>query len=298
MENHNEAVSAPTSDVAKEAIANLQKEGFELGSNPIEENEFGQVVETKIPKEEPKKEETKSEPKKEEKTEKPAKEPSKTETWRVRVQENKWEKEKEEMQNEFKTQVAELQQKVEELSKSKMTVSEKAEIADEIEEIAKEFGLDDANKNLIKKLEQSILKKVSLPKEVAAKIEGFESERIAINQEKQFNSEFETDVLPLIRAEYPNISDSSLSEVKAKILETAFREEYLKVPLKKIFKAEQDELGISEVPHKKGLETSKSGQNRATETVDFDKMDEETFLGLPADKKLEFSKYQSSKKWR
>lgn len=290
MENKDIEGVGPVSDIAKQALEELKSEGFEIGEKKEEE----------APKEEPKEEapEEKEEPK-EAKEEKIDRKPAQIPAWKAKIEEKRWAKEKEEMETNFKSEISNLQKKVEELSSSKdMTKAEKAEIADEIEELAKEFGLDDANKNLIKKLEKVILGKIKLPEGLTEKVTELEREKEAIKQEKAYNADFASEILPLVKAEHPNISDDKLSEIKSKLMDLAFTEEYSKLSLKKIFRAEYDVFDLKESPKRVSGETGKSGQQRNTGTIDYDKMDESTFAKLTPEEVLEFSKRKSENGWK
>jgi len=287
----------PVSETTKQVLEDLQKQGMSLGEG-TEVDEIGEIVDKKpVEKIEAVVEKTEvvEETKEVKPDEKIDRKPSLTPTWKLKMEEKRWEKEKEEMKSDFDNQMSTLQKKVEELSSDKnMSASEKSEITDEIESIANEFGLDDANRSLIKKLEKAILSKVKIPDNISKKVEELENEKLILAQQKQFDSEYSGDILPFINEKYPNITKDSLSEIKSKLEELAYDERYLRIPLKKIFKAEMDDFSFSENPNKQGVESGKSGQNRS-EAIDFDRMDEDTFSKLTPDQQLEFSKQMAKK---
>ena len=90
------------------------------------------------------------------------------------------------------------------------------------------------------------------------------------------------------------LSDAELSGVKTKLKDLAFTEQYAKVPLSKIFRAEEDEFGLS--AHKRSSEGS-GAKIRQNTVVDYDNMDEETFAKLTPEQVDEFTKRQASGGW-
>jgi hypothetical protein len=80
-------------------------------------------------------------------------------------------------------------------------------------------------------------------------------------------------------------------------MEMAFTEEYAKLSLKKIFRAEYDVFEIKDSTRKVSGETGKSGQNRSSGEIDYDNMDEAKFAKLTPEEVEEFTKRKSANKW-
>lgn len=287
-----EGVSSPVSDTTKQVLESLKAEGHEIEENrPAQFGDDEQVIETEI---EAKKEEPTPEPapevKPEEKQAKPEREHSFVPAWKLKVAEDQ--KAKAEARHQ------EALAEIERLSrKTEMTHSEKQDLSDEISSLADEYGVD---KGFLSRLEKSILAKSSTPKEITEKLKELDVIKAEINkkhEETAYSQEFDKDIIPLIRAENPEISESALSQIKDILKTYAYSEEYGKLPLSKIYKAEREGLPIpAPAPRKKSAESSRSGTIRANDDIDFDNMTEEQFKNLPGEKMLEFARYKAGRK--
>lgn len=261
MSIENEGLPTPGS-IEAQALAELAKEGHEIsGEKP--------AVDTP-PKEEPKKEETlKEEPKKEEPNieDKPSvdRKPHMVETWKLRVAEEQ----KESMAKEL----ADLRSKVDEMSKKgPIDQTKKVELADDIEAVIKKAEEAGTDGTLLRELANSIINKVKPATDVLTKLQ---EERELEKQLDSYEKEFDSDVLPLVK-EY-NLSDDALSKIRKDLRDVAFSDTYAKVPLKEIFKIKADAFDLK--TPKRSSET-KSVKTRASDVVDLEEIDEDTFKNL------------------
>lgn len=141
-----------------------------------------------------------------------------------------------------------------------------------------------------------------LPKDVEAKLakldELSQQHQEAVD-EQTFSREFDKDVLPLLTAEYPDLSPKQLDKLKRRVHSIAFTEDYAKTPLSVIYKGLDEFRGVVKAP-KTTAEHGKPGSEQVKDVLDVDfenvseedvsKMDEATF-----DKFLEYKRKRKSK---
>jgi hypothetical protein len=292
MANEIEGVSGPVSDTTRQALESLKAEGHTIDESlpakfgddeEVIENEKEEEAPQATPEKEPEPEAPKEQPKQE-------REHSYVPAWKLKVAEDQKAK--------AEARYQEAQGEIERLSrKPEMTNSDKENLGDALEALGDEFGVD---KNFLAKLEKAIVSKTSIPKDISEKLKELDvikQDRAKEYQENSYLKEFESDVLPIIKAENPNISETALSQIKDNLKKYAFSEEYAKLPLNKVFKVEKETLGIPvATPHKKTVESSRSGTTRATTTIDFDDMSEEQFKTLAPEQMLEFAKYKAGRR--
>lgn len=302
MENKPEGGQGPVSEISKQVLADLQSQGHEIAKDTeMREDEDGQVKDREIEKPapviEPKKEvdnkEDNGEDDEEDATkpdEKPNRESKFIPAYKYEIIKNQ--------KASTEKQLAEANAKIEELSKQKpseLSNSEKKELGDAYKVIAEKHNVDP---ELLKDLKNLLASEISTPAEVMEKLK--ELDTIKADRAKEFadnayNKEFDKDILPLLKAEYPDISDETLSSIKNDLKTIAFTEEYGKLPLNKVFMAEKSSFKIVSNPKRKSSETVRPGASRSIETIDYDNMDENTFNSLPPAKQLEFSRAMASK---
>lgn len=287
MTKENEGV-APKSET-EEALAELQKEGYEVeGQQPADNPEGEEKSDPVPPKEESKPEDKPKEetPREETPEDKPKVErkPLMVEAWKLKVAEDQ--------KAGLEKSLAEVQTKLDELSKQKGPVSEaqKTDIADDIKAISEEYGVDP---DFTQKITDTILKKALPSAEVAKTLEQIQEERELEKQDNLFNKEFENDVLPLVKEH--NLPDQALSQLKKSLKDLAFSETYAKVPLKEIFKLKEDTFDL------KGPKKSAEGKGvkARPEIVDLDNVSEEQFAQMSPEQVEEFmNKKQSTGGWQ
>lgn len=278
----------PVSEATKQALEELRAEGAETTED--EETEVEEAKPEAKKTEDTEKVETKEPEKPDTEDKKPEREHSFVPAWKLKVAEDQKAK--------AEARYQEAQSEIERLSrKPEMTKTEKEDLGDALEALGDEFGVD---KNFLAKLEKAIVSKTSMPKDIAEKLKELDvikQDRAKEYQDNSYSKEFENDILPLIRAENPNISESALSKIKDNLKKCAFSEEYAKLPLAKVYKVEKEELGLPvATPHKKSVESSRSGTTRTQDDVDFNNMSEDTFKNLSDDQLEAFMKHKTGRK--
>lgn len=128
------------------------------------------------------------------------------------------------------------------------------------------------------------------------RLEKLEETRLNQIEATEFDRHFEAELVPLVKAEYPGLSDRQLAEVKERMQKLAYSEPYLALSLDKIWKVE-DEFRTLVPKNRKTAEPSRGGTDRG-DTLDFDKvtdedlaqMDDKTFDLFLAHKKAKSKK--------
>lgn len=308
--DNNEATrepAAPVSDTAKQVLEDLQKEGFEIEKAPsnVEVKETPapepeeKVEEEKEEEPEPQGKEEKAEPEKkpDQSKDKPKidrKAPAQMPAWKHKVAEDQWQK----RESELLTKIADLEAKQSDPSKKEITEKEADEIVDEYKHLEETTGVDS---KALKALEQVIIKKLGIDPNAIKEIEVFKKERDETYQNKQFDLEFSSDVESLLKTQHPDITPEGIESVKTQLKKLAFTDEYSKVSLVKIFKAESDSIKVPEVPRRKTAEPARSGASRGEAKIDFDNMTDEAFRSLSPEQTLEYTKHmaqKSGKTWK
>lgn len=252
---NNEVNSAPViyDEDTKALMADLEAEGETFSK---EEEKPSEQEEEKVEEQEEQKEDEVEVPTTEEEEDAPQvdrskREPSTIPAWEHKVAEKKWQKE---------TEI--LRQEIEQLKSAPKQTS--AQNAQTIRDLAEAHGLA-----LDEKQEQffQALLAQAVPQDVTKKLEQFEQDKQVASLEQQFEQEF-NDTVSAIKEKYGEVSSSTLADVKKTLHKLAFSETYAKVPLKKIFLAEQDTFKIQRVEHKESIIAPQAGRSRET-TVDF-----------------------------
>lgn len=303
MTDTKEGASSPA---AKQALEELQKEGhviakdgfapeFSAGDGlvhdkPAEEKVIEETAEAKATREASEKKVTEDAniakglnadgtPKDEKK---PERDISLIPAYKFKIEESKREK--------AEAALAEANNKIEELSKLKgeLSKTDEEDLDKAIEIFAEEHGTDP---KFAKGLKDLILKGQKLPADVQEKLKEIDNlkqfketqtqtEKIA-QAVKVYESDFDKEVLPLIKAENPEVSTDVILKIKESMKSVAFSEGYNTLPLKEIFHAKRATFEIPAPKEgKKTTEGDRSGVVRADTEVDFDNMTEEQFKNL------------------
>lgn len=297
-------VESPASDsVSQETqqiLADLRKEGHEIAGDapqepqdsPESSQDAPESTETPIPEEVPLQEETADTEANKAPVDRTPKEPALIPAWEHKVAEKRWQKEKETLQAELDALRANP------TPANKQAVMETTQ---NLRELAQQYGLelDDSQEKFF-----SALLSKAVPselKDASKKLEALERERTIAFLENQYETEFNQDVVPLLRERYGELDGSKLAELKAKLHNTAFSETYAKVPLKKVFLAEESEFKLTPNEPRSTVQPGKSGKTRSV-SVDFDSVDEETFARMSPEDIERYTKHQIDKaggrKWR
>lgn len=217
------------------------------------------------------------------------KEPALIPAWEHKVAEKRWLKEREALE-------AELQE-----LRAKPTEENRAAVrktADNIRELAEQHGLiiDESQEQFFKALLSR-----AVPEDVSLKLEALERDRQLSFLEAQFEAEFRKDVAPLLTEKYGELDAEQLVALKRKLHDTAFTETYAKVPLKKVFIAEESEFKIDRPQPKDTIKAAKSGKSRTVE-IDFESVDEDAFRRMTPEEIERYTEHQIKRegghRWR
>lgn len=166
---------------------------------------------------------------------------------------------------------------------------QRGEIIKKVEDLAKNHNADP---ELIKGIVDLVKTAVSVPADLVQQIQDLKAQNFEKEQELSFNSEFQETVLPLVKAQFPNIDDSTLTKLKGDLHKLAFKKGYNELSLVKIYKAEDLQSNIS--VKKKTQDDSKSFKARKGEAKQFDdSISEEDFNSMSDADIEQFSKTKS-----
>lgn len=212
------------------------------------------------------------------------KEPTLIPVWQHKVAEKKWEQEREQLNQELEALRA---------NPTQANRENVAQSVSNLRELAQQNGLelDERQERFFQSLVSSVK---AVPEQLTQELEALRRDRQIAYLETQYENEFLKDVAPLL-AEVP---EHQHAELRQKLHNLAFSEQYAKVPLKKIFLAEQDTLNVIPSRHKVSMDTTKQGKSR-TVVTDYVNLSEADVEKLSPD---EFEKYADSlegkSKWR
>lgn len=85
---------------------------------------------------------------------------------------------------------------------------------------------------------EKIIEKEGISPEDATMLREAREERVQAQIERGFRTDFEENVLPLIKSEYPGISDEGVKKLREEIFGKIQTDEFARTPLKTIFKGE------------------------------------------------------------
>jgi hypothetical protein len=215
-------------------------------------------------------------------------EPSLIPAWEHKVAEKRWDKEK-----------SELLSTIEQLKAHPTNANQQAvaQQAGNLRELAQQYGLelDESQEKFF-----SALLSKAVPQDVSQKLEALERDRQITFLEAQYEDEFNKDVAPLLQERY-GLDSTQLAGLKSKLHDVAFTDTYAKVPLRKVFLAEESEFKLQPNQQHETVKPTKSGKTRSA-SIDFDEVDEETFARMSPEEVERYSKHQIDKsggrKWR
>lgn len=274
---------------AEQALAELREEGHEIAGDEPEIEAPAQDNEETDSDEEPEAEgddQPNTVEEGQDSAEKPDRTPTMVPAWKMKVAEEQ-----------ARNEITALQSKIEELSKnSNISKQDSTEINEELEAIiktAEDNGLDgEFLRNLATSIESSVLKRVKPNESVEKLLKEIEDKKVLADQEDAFDKEFTKTIAPMAKEKF-QISDKALTDLKSKLKDLAFSEEYGKLPLSKIFNAEIDTLGIK--TPKRSAEGKDITIRANNSIVDMENVSEEDFSKM-SDKQIEeFEKRQTQK---
>lgn len=174
----------------------------------------------------------------------------------------------------------------------------KPELTEEQKSLADKYGIEHEDFHKLfptPKVEKEVVKSGLTPEQEAL-LTSVQTERDSLLIEKGFNADFDTNVLPLLREEYPKgLTDDKIAEVKKTILEKLQDEKYSLVPLDLLYRGEKAFRGLVKAPVK-GPDNGGRIPDKVdpSKIWDFDNASEEDVKapGFPFD---EYSEYMAKK---
>lgn len=163
-------------------------------------------------------------------------------------------------------------------------------------DFAEKYGFDPEdfarvfpNKEVVKEIVKN-----GLTPEQEALLNNIKSDTETRAIQQGYDTDFKSSVLPLIKAEYPTISDEKVEEIKSKIFERIQTDEYSMTPLATLYKGEDDFRGVVTVPKKTFDSGSKVPGTTGDKVYDFENVTEADMANpdFPFEK---FSDYKASK---
>jgi hypothetical protein len=268
-------------------IAELQAEGHEIEGRQVDVPEAQTPAEPEVPSQpEPEVTETPEvvetpEPRN---VDRVPKEPTLIPAWKAKIAEDRLSKEN-----------AELRSQIEAFQSNPTRENREGvqQGMENVRELAQAYGLelDSSQEAFFNALVSSVAQK-AVPQDLVQNIQALHQQKEVEYLETEYTKEFTQDVAPLIKERYGDVSDKELATLQKKLHDIAFTEQYAKVPLKKIFLAESEDLGIK--ASKESIVTHKSGRTRGTE-IDLSNMDEDSFRSLDGDTLDKFIDQKSGK---
>lgn len=267
IENLPEAQRKETEDI----IAEIEKE-----AQPPEPEEK-EKPEEKKPKEDPKPEDKQKAADEKKPDEKSRKQVKLIPAWVHETAKSQWEAREKELQDELKKAAEGSKHDQEKGEKADDTID--ADLRKKTDAIAHKYGTDpdeEYDRAVTSRGTVQPAPKVEIPKEIAegiAKINKYEQDQQTLTEEAHFTSDFDSKILPLIKAEYgDDVPESTIEDIKDNVKAKAYSEEYAKVPLSTIYKGEDQFRGI--IPKKQsGSEKSRGGYRAAAEPFKGDELD-------------------------
>lgn len=292
----NGSVSAETQEI----LAQLRNEGHEIAGDtptepqeaPVSPQDAPQAPETPEPSDVPLQDKTDDTEAITAPVDRTSKEPALIPAWEHKVAEKRWAKENETLRAEL------------DALKANPTVANQQAVVQttgNLKQMAQQYGLelDEAQEKFFSALLQNAVP--SELKDAGRKLEALERDRTISFLEQQYETEFNKDVVPLLREKYGDLDGSTLAELKAKLHNTAFTDTYAKVPLRKVFLAEESEFKLTPSEPRSTVQPGKSGKTRSV-SVDFDSVDEETFAKMSPEDVERYTRHQQAKtggnKWQ
>ena len=227
---NNEAESIDSPVISDDTKATMDY--FKAQGNSFEEPVEAKPEESVATPEPVKAEDKPEEPKEEVKTDelKPNRTPKVMPVWQHEVELKKIEKQ-------HQQELEDARKAAQETFKKNDEPDSAISVSDKIKQVADEFGVDE---NVLAKIVD--LAKPEIPaefREAAKELNAIKQERLQQQEELGFDKEF-NNVLPLIVQEYGELDASQLSEIKTKLKDIAFQEQFAKTPLNVIYKGFDD----------------------------------------------------------
>ncbi len=137
--------------------------------------------------------------------------------------------------------------------KPESSESKTPELTEEQKNLADKYGIEHEDFHKLfptPKVEKEVIKS-GLSPEQEALLQSVASERDGLLIEKGFNADFDSNVLPLLKEEYPKgLTDEKIAEVKKSILEKLHDDKFAMVPLDVLYRGDTAFRGLVKAPVK------------------------------------------------
>ncbi len=255
LENMPKALREETESI----LAEIQQEEDLKNPKPKEDPEKPQKSEEEKKDDEKKSEEDKSKTGEEGSKDNKRREPTLVPAWKQKVMEKQASKREEELLAEIETlKKAGAKPEDKDVKKEEPKTNDVKSIVDKIVE-KHQVEDPDVIKSIFEEVESLINDKSKTPQDVLEKLKDVDALKEEIkkgkieieiaNEEKNFNSDFDKIILPMIKAEYgETIPAEKISEIKAKLKEIAYTEQYAKVPYNEIYHGKGDFRNLYTAP--------------------------------------------------
>ena len=131
-----------------------------------------------------------------------------------------------------------------------------------------------------------------MPAEVTKLLE----EQRVKEERNEFGNDFRKSIVPLVKTEYPDISDEKLSEIEEELHTLAYTEEFAKVPLSVIYKGNDDFRGLVQ-PKKVTAEEGKQFTGQGGKVVNFENATEEDVNKMDSKTFEQYSNWEASREF-
>lgn len=113
-------------------------------------------------------------------------------------------------------------------------------LTEEQKQLAAKYAIDEADfhKLFPTKVTEKVIEKHGLDEEQSKLLESLKGEREQLLIEKGFNTDFESNVLPLLKEEYPGISAEKIAEIKSEIFAKIQTDQFALTPLQILYRGE------------------------------------------------------------
>ncbi len=267
LDGLNEKDRKETEDIIKEIGVDAKDTKPPVEEKPKEEAE---KPKPEVPKPEEKPEE-KPEPKPEEKSRKVKLIPAEVHY----TARDKWEKREKELKDELD---AARKGAVDNPPKPKEDQPD-ADLRKQTDKIAEKYGTDpdeEYERAVIARGTQPTAPKVEIPKEITEGIEEinkYKQEKQLEAEEAHFKGDFDSKILPLIKAEYgDDVPQATVEKIRDAVKDKAYSDTYEKVPLTTIYKGEDEFRSL--IPEKqRGSEKSRGGYQASQKQFQTDELD-------------------------
>ena len=191
------------------------------------------------------------------------------------------EKAQKETEERYETRIREL----EDSYKSKLEAQSTSHPAqDRIAEWSEKYNGDpEAAKELLNIMSSTV------PQQDMSKYDELIKQQEFETQKQQVSKEFDTNVVDLIKAEFPSATPEQIAQAKQQVSDLAFSEEYASYPVSHIFQVNKSNMDFS---HGYSAET---GSVTPNEMVDFESINPQEILKYPRDVRLKYFDWQDKK---